>query len=132
LAIVEPSFSRKTCGIRVFQHNNIENYSLLHATQLSIKEAKHQEHLFQIFQLTLSEQAYEQYLELNEAWDQITINNSKDRWRYIWGSDIYSIKKTYRHLMGHTHVHFIYKSMWKNKCQPKHKVFFTGYGLKTD
>jgi hypothetical protein len=26
--------------------------------------------------------------------------------------------------MGHTHVHFIYKSLGKNKCQPKHKVFY--------
>jgi hypothetical protein len=85
-------------------------------TKLSIAEAKLQEHLSQIFQLPLFEQAYEQYLELNEAWDQITINKSKDRWRYIWGSDIYSTKKTYIHLMGHAHVHSIYKSLWKSKC----------------
>jgi hypothetical protein len=70
-----------------------ELFSFACNTKLSIEEVKQQEHLFQIFQLPLSKQAYEQYLELNEAWDQITINNSKDRWRYIWGSNIYSTKK---------------------------------------
>ena len=109
----------------------LELFSFANNTKLSIEEAKQQEHLFQIFQLPLSEQAYEHYLELNEAWDQITINNSKDRWRYIWGSDIYSTKKTYRHLMGHSNVHTIYKWLWKNKCQPKHKVFYWLW-LKTD
>jgi hypothetical protein len=33
-------------------------------TKLSIAEAKEQDHLFHIFQLPISEQAYEQYLEL--------------------------------------------------------------------
>jgi hypothetical protein len=26
--------------------------------------------------------------------------------------------------MGQTQVHQIYRLLWKNKCQPKHKVFF--------
>jgi hypothetical protein len=33
LAMEEPSFSGKTCAIGAFQHNNTQNYSLLHATQ---------------------------------------------------------------------------------------------------
>jgi hypothetical protein len=93
-------------------------------SKLSIKEAKQKEHLFEIFQLPLSEQAYEQYLELNEAWEQITMTNTNDIWKFIWGSEIFSTKKTYKHLMGHIQVHHIFKSLWKNKCQPKHKVFY--------
>jgi hypothetical protein len=31
--------------------------------------------------------------------------------------------------MGHTHVHFIYKSLWKTNVNQSIK-FFTGYGLK--
>jgi hypothetical protein len=26
--------------------------------------------------------------------------------------------------MGQTQVHQIFRLLWKNKCQPKHKVFF--------
>jgi hypothetical protein len=96
-------------------------------TKLSIKEAKQKEHLLELFQLPLSMQAYEQYLELNEAWGQITVTNANDTWKLIWGSEIFSTKQTYKHLMGQSHVHQIYRSLWKNKCQPKHKVFF-GYG----
>jgi hypothetical protein len=44
-----------------------ELFSFACNRKLSIKEAKQKEHLFEIFQLPLSEQAYEQYLELNEA-----------------------------------------------------------------
>jgi hypothetical protein len=43
------------------------------------------DHLFEIFQLPLSEQAYEQYIELNEAWGQITVTDAKDTWKLIWG-----------------------------------------------
>jgi hypothetical protein len=35
----------------------------------------------------------------------------------------FSTKKTYRHLMGQAQVHQIFRLLWKNKCQPKHKVF---------
>jgi hypothetical protein len=70
------------------------------------------------------QQAYEQYLELNEAWGQITVTNAKDTWKLIRGSEIFSTKKTYRHLMGQYQVHQISRLLWKNKCQPKHKVFY--------
>jgi hypothetical protein len=45
----------------------LELFSFACNTKLSIEEAKQQEHLSQNFQLPLSEQAYEQYLELHEA-----------------------------------------------------------------
>jgi hypothetical protein len=101
-----------------------ELFSFTKSTKLSIAEVKEQDHLFRIFQLPLSEQAYEQYLELQVVWEQIFLSNVKDRWRYIWDSDSYSTQKTYRHLMGQTQVHSIYKRLWKSKCQPKHKVFY--------
>jgi hypothetical protein len=75
-------------------------------------------------------QAYEQYLELNEAWGQITVTNAKDTWKLIWGSEIFSTKQTYKHFMGQSHVHQIYRSLWKNKCQSKHNVFFLAMAKK--
>jgi hypothetical protein len=55
---------------------------------------------------------------------QITVTNTKDAWKLIWGADNFSTKKIYRHLMDQAQVHQIFRSLWKNKCQPKHKVFF--------
>jgi hypothetical protein len=101
-----------------------ELFSFTKSTKLSIAEVKEQDHLFRIFQLPISEQAYEQYLELQVVWEQIVLSNVKDRWRYIGGSDSYSTQKAYRHLMGQTQVHSIYKHLWKSKCQPKHKFFY--------
>jgi hypothetical protein len=86
-----------------------ELFSFANDTKLSIVKVKQKEHLFQIFQLALSEQAYEQYLDLSEIWDRIIINNTNDRWTYIWGSDTYSTQKTYRQLIGHSNVHIVYK-----------------------
>jgi hypothetical protein len=41
-----------------------------------------------------------------------------------FGEQTYSLqKKTYKHLMGQAQVHQIFRSLWRNKCQPKHKVF---------
>jgi hypothetical protein len=60
-------FSGKICGTRASRLSNTRNYFHLLATPNSIKEAKQKEHLLEIFQLPLSMQAYEQYLELNET-----------------------------------------------------------------
>jgi hypothetical protein len=101
-----------------------ELFSFAYNSKLTIKEAKQKSHLLEIFHLPLSVQAYEQYLEISEAWGQITVINAKDTWKLIWGSKIFSTKRTYRHLTGQTQVHQIFRLLWKNKCQPKHKVFF--------
>jgi hypothetical protein len=105
-------------------HQYPELFSFTCISKLTVKKAKQKEHLIDIFQLPLSVQAYEQFLELDETWGQITVTNTKDAWKFIWGSDNFSTKKTYKHLMGQAQVHQIFRSLWKNKYQPKHKVFF--------
>jgi hypothetical protein len=93
-----------------------ELFSFVKNTKLSIKEAKEQDQFASFFHLPISEQAYEQYLELQVAWEQIALNNTHDRWRYIWGSDDYSSQKAYRHFMGQSQIHPIYRHLWKSKC----------------
>jgi hypothetical protein len=123
--MVDQFFSRKISEIRVFQVNNLQNYSLLQKAQNCLSQRlKSKITYFVFFQLPISGQAYEQYLELHVVCEQIDLSTVKDRWRYIWDSDSYSTKKAYRHLMGQTQVHSIYKCLWKSKCQPKHKVFY--------
>jgi hypothetical protein len=104
-------------------HQYPELFSFACNSKLTVKEAIQKEHLIEIFQLPLSVQAYEQFLDLNATWGQIMVTNTKDAWKLIWGADNFSTKKTYRHLMGQAQVHQIFRSLWKNKCQPKHKVF---------
>jgi hypothetical protein len=71
-------------------------------TKLTIKEAKEQDQFAGFFHLPISEQAYDQYLELQVVWEQIALSDAHDRWRYIWGSDNYSSQKAYRFFMGQT------------------------------
>jgi hypothetical protein len=99
-------------------------------SKLSIKEALQKEQLIEIFQLSLSVQAHEQFLDLDATWSQIMVNSTNDSWKLIWGADIFSTKKTYKHLMGQAQVHQIFRLLWKNKCQPKHKVFFLALAKK--
>jgi hypothetical protein len=69
-------------------------------TKLTIEEAKEQDQIAGFFHLPISEQAYDQYLELQVVWEQIALSNAPDRWQYIWGSNNYSSQKAYRHFMG--------------------------------
>ena len=55
-----------------------ELFSFANDTKLSIAEVKQKNHLFQIFELPLSEQAYEQYLDLSEIWANVNLSNTKD------------------------------------------------------
>jgi hypothetical protein len=108
-----------------------ELFSFANDTKLSIVEVKQKEHLFQIFQLPLSEQAYEQYLDLSEIWDRIIINNTNDRWTYIWGLDSYSTQKTYRQLIGHSNVHIFISGSGKTNANQSIKSSFA-CGSKID
>jgi hypothetical protein len=101
-----------------------ELFSFVKNTKLTIEEAKEQDQFAGFFHLPISEQAYDQYLELQVVWEQIALSNAHDRWRYIWGSDNYFSQKAYRHFMGQTQVHPIYRHLWKSKCQSKHRVFY--------
>jgi hypothetical protein len=101
-----------------------ELFSFVKNTNLFVKEAKELYQFASFFHLPISEQAYDQYLELQVVWEQIALSNVYGRWRYIWGSDSYSSQKAYRHFMGQMQVHPIYKHLWKSKCQPKHRVFY--------
>jgi hypothetical protein len=74
-------------------------------SKLTVKEAIQKEQLIENFQLPLSVQAYEQFLDLDATWGQIMVANTNDAWKLIWGADNFSTKKTYRHLMGQAQVH---------------------------
>jgi hypothetical protein len=70
-----------------------ELFSFACNSKLTIKEALQKEQLIEIFQLPLSVQAHEQFLDLDATWGQIMVTNTNDAWKLIWGADIFSKKK---------------------------------------
>lgn len=84
----------------------------------------HTEEFRNLFQLPLSEIAFDQFQELSSYLDSITVTYQSDVWSYIWGSANFSSNKAYKHLMGHTQVHRAFHWLWASSCQLKHKSFF--------
>lgn len=77
-----------------------------------------------MFHLPLSEEAYSQYLQLQDSLDEVQLNENLDRWVYIWGSNLFSSARAYKHLSGTSLAHPIYRWLWKSSCQNKHIIFF--------
>ena len=99
-------------------------FSFTNDQAITVKSAWNLPELHQLFQLPLSEQAYQQFLILSEELAEFNLNNSPDLWTYIWGNQSFSTRKSYKVLIGHSPTHPSFMWTWKSKCQPKHKVFF--------
>jgi len=78
-----------------------------------------------LFNLPVSQQAFEQLELLQREMDNLTLEpNNKDVWSYSGGNIKYQSAKAYRKLLGHQSVHPSFNWLWKSICQPKHKVFY--------
>lgn len=84
-------------------------------------------HLHDMFQLPLSQQAYDQFLQLNDEIANLDVTSEYDKWVYIWDTEVYSSRQAYKYLMGTTHIHPAFKWLWKSKCQPKQGIFLVAY-----
>jgi hypothetical protein len=76
-----------------------------------------------MFQLSLSEDAFEQFCELHIIIQSLPANGGKDIWSYIWGNGEYSSRKAYKHLIGSQAVHPTFGWIWTSTCQTKQNVF---------
>jgi hypothetical protein len=81
------------------------------------------DNLHSIFQLPLSEEAYQQFMTLQSELVNLEPSHANDPWSYIWGSAQFSVHKAYISLSGHSPTH-PFNLLWASKCQPKHRVFF--------
>jgi hypothetical protein len=79
---------------------------------------------FNLFHLPLSVQAFEQLQLLEQCFASQVLIQGPDKWTYIWGNSNYSSSKAYKHLIGITLAHPLFRQIWKCSCQPNHKVFF--------
>jgi hypothetical protein len=77
----------------------------------------------QLFQLPLSDEAFDQLLLLAQALEYLQISDLEDVWSYSWGTS-FSPKKVYHHLIGSRQVHPSFKWLWKALVQKRHKAFF--------
>jgi hypothetical protein len=92
--------------------------------QITLSSVLQQEKISDIFQLPLSEEAYNQYCEIDLMLRAIQGLAENDSWKYIWGNGHFSDKKAYNHLMGSIALHPAFRWLWSSSCQPKHKVFY--------
>ena len=100
-----------------------ELYSFTKNKSISLQKARSLSHLHNIFHLPLSEEAFAQYIELQNLLSNLPDSTEADSWSYIWGAS-FSCSKAYKQLKGHFPTHPSYKWLWKSCCQLKHKIFF--------
>ena len=101
-----------------------ELFSFAKNKTITVAEAKDTESLQNFFHLPLFEVAYPQFLQLQLLLQSVQQTEVRDRWGFIWGSNLFSSSRTYKHLSGHLQVHAAFKWLWRSLCQNKHKVFF--------
>jgi hypothetical protein len=96
-------------------------------TDWSVERVIHTEYLEDLFHLPLSQQAFEEFQNLEvvcqNAFTVVQEGNS-DTWSYIWGNAEFSSKKAYQAMIGFSPAPKIFSILWKSSCQAKHKFFF--------
>jgi hypothetical protein len=92
--------------------------------QITVKKAFDLDEFTSLFQLPLSQAAFLQFQTVQQILNDTDLDDTKDKWIYSWGSDLFASAKVYRILFGHSVLHPVYRWLWKSNCQPKHKVFF--------
>jgi hypothetical protein len=91
---------------------------------ISVKDFVQEEERHLLFNLPLSEKAFDQFCDLEISLQAIELNENKDRWKYIWGNENFSSAKAYKQLIGSQNVHPAFHWLWRSSCQQNHKVFF--------
>jgi hypothetical protein len=109
-------------SVRFLQFSELFSYTTRSA--ITVKQILELATISDIFQLPLSEVAFQRYLQLNQEIEQMIITDERDIWTYIWGNGIFSVNKAYKALTGHSQTYPVFNWLWSSKCQPKHKVFF--------
>jgi hypothetical protein len=75
-----------------------------------------------LFYLPLSEQAYEEYNQLNHLIAANPLSLDRDLWVYDWG-DSYPSARYYKHIHAHIQVMPVFKWLWKSSCMMRVKFF---------
>jgi len=101
-----------------------ELFSFARDKHIVLAVARAQTPFHNLFHLPLSQQAHSQMLLLQNMLNEVGRSEDHDKWKYIWNSKVFSVKKTYKQLSGNQRVHPAFRWLWASACQCKHKVFF--------
>ena len=102
-------------------------YSFARNIDITVKTASQSEFLEDLFHLPLSREAYQQFIQLEDIWEDVKnsmVRDQHDVWTYIWGNNSFSSKRAYNVLIGFQQASAQFSWIWKSSCQPKHKIFF--------
>lgn len=93
-------------------------------TKASVKEIVSEPDFEDCFHLPLSQEAYEEFEQLESTIADWPISDSeKDTWSYIWGSSTYSSRKLYKLAFQNVDAHPAFKWLWQAGCTPRIKFF---------
>ena len=93
-------------------------------TNLSMRDVLSVENKIQLFNLPLSQQAYAEFLELQQSMLSFTFNpDGKDQRVTIWKDGVYISSRYYHHCFKDVVASKIYSYIWKSKVQLRIKVF---------
>jgi len=90
----------------------------------SVMEVMAAPDLVYVINLPLSQQAYDELIDLQDLLSDITYEpEENDRWSFIWDNDKYSSKKLYTLAFSTMHAPITFSWMWKSQCTLRIKVF---------
>jgi hypothetical protein len=95
-------------------------------TNWNMEKVIHTEYLEDLFHLPLSQQAYEEFLNLEVICQSALIKVQEgncDTWTYIWGNGEFSSRKAYRAMIGSSPTPKKFSRIWKSSGEAKHKLF---------
>jgi len=108
----------------LFSHHFPHLFSFVRNQKPTVLQVVHTSNPLDLFHLPLSDEAYHEFQDLLLVLNDFHLQTEPDQWIYIWGSPIFSPKKTYKHLTGSPQVHPVFRWLWKTSCQNKRKIFF--------
>ena len=76
------------------------------------------------FHIPLSEEAYEQFQQLELLLHNTGLVSEHDIWQLPQGAHAYSVSKTYKLLVTYPEPIPVVKWLWKTCCQLRHKIFY--------
>jgi hypothetical protein len=92
---------------------------------ISVKRAFATNEITEIFNLPLSQVAFDQVINIQQIMDSTVLSEpSNDVWTYSGGATKFKSAVAYRKMLVHNDVDQAFRWVWKSFCQPKHKVFY--------
>ena len=90
----------------------------------SVKEVMPAPDLASVFNLPLSQEAYDELVEMQETLSIIPYDpNANDHWAFLWGNDRYSSQKLYKLAFATMDVPRTFSLIWKCQCTLRVRIF---------